>query len=66
MIIELGQWVLRTACAQMVTWNQKYKDAVPYEVSVNLSGRQFAQVDLVKMVTHSLEATGLAANCLKL
>lgn len=66
MIIELGQWVLRTACAQMVTWNQKYKNPAPYEVSVNLSGRQFAQVDLVKMVTHSLEATGLAANCLKL
>jgi EAL domain-containing protein (putative c-di-GMP-specific phosphodiesterase class I) len=49
-----------------VVWNKKYDGLDPFEVSVNLSGRQFAQVDLVKMVTHSLEATGLAANCLKL
>lgn len=66
MIVELGQWVLRTACAQMVEWNRDFAPAQPFEISVNLSGRQFTQMDLVRMVTDSLEGTGLKANCLKL
>jgi diguanylate cyclase (GGDEF)-like protein/PAS domain S-box-containing protein len=66
MIVELGQWVLRTACAQMVVWNDSYGKTKPLELSVNLSGRQFAQVDLVKMVTQSLSGTGLPPHCLKL
>lgn len=66
MIVELGQWVLRTACAQMVQWNRDFAPRDPFEISVNLSGRQFTQMDLVRMVTDSLEGTGLQANCLKL
>jgi len=66
MIVELGQWVLRNACAQMVEWNKDFTDQGPFEISVNLSGRQFTQLDLVRMVTNSLEGTGLQANCLKL
>lgn len=66
MIVELGQWVLRSACAQMVEWNRAFPENGPYEISVNLSGRQFTQMDLVRMVTNSLEGTGLQANCLKL
>jgi predicted signal transduction protein with EAL and GGDEF domain len=66
MIVELGQWVLRNACAQMVEWNRDFTDQGPFEISVNLSGRQFTQLDLVRMVTNSLEGTGLQANCLKL
>lgn len=66
MIVELGQWVLRNACAQMVEWNQAFPEIGPFEISVNLSGRQFTQFDLVRMVTDSLEGTGLQANCLKL
>ncbi len=66
MIVELGQWVLRNACAQMVEWNEAFPEIGPFEISVNLSGRQFTQIDLVRMVTNSLEGTGLKANCLKL
>jgi len=66
MIVELGQWVLRNACAQMVEWNEAFPAIGPLEISVNLSGRQFTQTDLVRMVTNSLEGTGLQANCLKL
>lgn len=66
MIVELGQWILRRACEQMVTWRREFADAGPLEVSVNLSGRQFSQLDLVRMVTNSLEGTGLDPSCLKL
>ncbi len=66
MIVELGQWVLRNACAQMVEWNREFPDVGPLEISVNLSGRQFTQFDLVRMVTNSLDGTGLKPNCLKL
>ncbi|NQW09236.1 MAG: EAL domain-containing protein [Alphaproteobacteria bacterium] len=66
MIVELGEWVLRNACAQMVAWNQQHAPSAPLEVSVNISGRQFTQIDLVRMVTNSLDSSGLSPNLLKL
>ena len=66
MIVELGEWVLRRACEQLVTWTKAFPEAGLLEVSVNLSGRQFNQLDLVRMVTNSLEGTGLPAGTLKL
>ncbi|MDF1793353.1 MAG: EAL domain-containing protein [Thalassobaculaceae bacterium] len=66
MIVELGQWVLRRACEQMVSWRDKFPFKVPLEMSVNLSSRQFNQYDLVRMVTNSLEGTGMDPSCLKL
>src|SRR3546814_11743053 len=50
----------------MVEWNRAFAPPVPFEISVNLSGRQFTRIDLVRMVTDSLEGTGLNADCLKL
>ena len=66
MIVELGEWVLRQACKQTVAWAEAFPQAGPLEVSVNLSGRQFSQFDLVRMVTNSLEGTGLPPGDLKL
>ncbi len=66
MIVELGEWVLRQACQQTVAWTKAFPQAGPLEVSVNLSGRQFSQFDLVRMVTNSLERTGLPPGDLKL
>lgn len=64
LIVPLGEWVLRTACAQ----NKAWQDAglPPCLVAVNLSARQFRQPDLVQKVVSILEETGLGAQYLEL
>jgi predicted signal transduction protein with EAL and GGDEF domain len=57
MIVALGEWVLRTACAQARAWSQSDVGAV--RVAVNISARQFREPDLVGMVRRVLEETGL-------
>ncbi|HEX7646271.1 MAG TPA: EAL domain-containing protein [Noviherbaspirillum sp.] len=64
LIIEIGAWVLRTACAQSLAWQQSGYPALP--ISVNLSPRQLARDDIVDLVSATLRATGLAPACLEL
>jgi len=52
-IIELGRWVMETACAQAASW------PLPRRIAVNLSPAQFQQPDLVEMVVEILQRTGL-------
>jgi diguanylate cyclase (GGDEF)-like protein len=62
LIVELGAWILRTACAQAVTWQQTYGDAAPAGVSVNVSARQLAEPGFARLVTDVLAWTGLRAD----
>jgi diguanylate cyclase (GGDEF)-like protein/PAS domain S-box-containing protein len=62
LIIELGAWVLRTACAQAVTWRAVLGDAAPQRVSVNVSARQLAEPGFVELVATVLAWTGLGAH----
>jgi len=64
LIVDIGSWVLRTACRQMKLW----RDAgSPIEmVAVNLSPRQFRHPDLVGLVRDTLAETGLPAHRLEL
>ncbi|MDW7656327.1 MAG: EAL domain-containing protein [Bacillota bacterium] len=57
-IIPIGEWVLSTACRQAKKW----RDAgyPPAHVSVNLSLRQFQQMNLVEVVLAVLRETGLS------
>ncbi|WP_244965534.1 PAS domain-containing protein [Methylobacterium soli] len=52
LIVELGQWVLRTACRAAAAWGG-------IGVSVNVSPAQFRNGDLVAMVTAALAESGL-------
>lgn len=64
MIYAIGDWVLRTACAQLREWlDAGYPDL---RVAVNLSGRQFAEPDLVEDVRAILAEVGLPATHLEL
>jgi EAL domain-containing protein (putative c-di-GMP-specific phosphodiesterase class I) len=63
-ILTIGEWVLRTACAQNMAWQAAGLPALP--VSVNVSARQFVQPDLVSTVGAALDATGMPGHLLEL
>jgi Amt family ammonium transporter len=65
LIVPLGRFVLETACEQVRAWREELDDAALC-LSVNLSGRQFAQADLAQEIADVLEATGLPAAALEL
>ncbi len=65
MIIPLGEWVLRTACAQNKAWQQL--GLAPVRVAVNLSALQFGdENNLLSMVRAVLQETGLESRWLEL
>ncbi len=64
LIVPIGEWVLRTACAQNRAWH--LAGIKPIRMSVNLSARQFEEPNLVEVVTQVLEETGLPAAYLEL
>jgi diguanylate cyclase (GGDEF)-like protein len=66
LIVPIGYWVLAEACRQIREWQSLFPADPPLTVSVNLSARQFAQLDLVKKVAWSLQKTGLDASGLQL
>lgn len=59
-IVQIGEWVLRTACQSAVSWPKAGK------VAVNLSPVQFQHGDIVQLVHSILIETGLAAGRLEL
>jgi diguanylate cyclase (GGDEF)-like protein/PAS domain S-box-containing protein len=64
LIIPIGEWVLRTACAQARLWQEH--GLAPIPVAVNLSGVQLKSPDLVDRVLAVLDETGLEARFLEL
>ena len=66
LILPIGQWVLKQACTQLRLWQQQYQLKVGTFMSVNLSVRQFSEVNLLTHIDETLQETGLASQCLKL
>jgi EAL domain-containing protein (putative c-di-GMP-specific phosphodiesterase class I) len=64
LIVPIGEWVLRTACAQQVAWRQA--GLCDLRIAVNLSARQFRQPGLDAMVARVLAETGCPAGRLEL
>ncbi len=64
LIIPVGEWVLRTACAQSRAWQDA--GLPPLRMAVNLSARQFRQDNLVEMIDGILQETGISPKLLEL
>ena len=65
-IVSIGRWVLFEACRQMQQWHELYQLREPLFVSVNLSTKQFSQVNLYDEIVQTLAATRLDPRALKL
>jgi len=66
LIVPMGSWVLRTACAQVRAWNDQLSADHQLALSVNLSARQLAEPDLVDEVSSVLVDAGIAPRALQL
>jgi len=63
LIVELGEWVLREACAQARRW----RDAgLAWQVAVNVSGVQFRDDSLVRRVASAVGAAGIDPRSIEL
>lgn len=64
LILPIGRWVLMEACRRMREWHERLR--ADLTINVNLSGKQFAQHDLVEQIKSTLRQTGLDASFLNL
>jgi EAL domain-containing protein (putative c-di-GMP-specific phosphodiesterase class I) len=64
LIVTMGSWVMRTACAQNKAWQEAGLGHLP--VAVNVSALQFGQADFVQSIATVLEQTALAPQYLEI
>lgn len=60
LIVDIGNWVVETACAEAATW------ATPHTIAVNVAPRQLADANLPNIVRAALERAGLDPSRLEL
>ena len=59
LILGIGEWVLRTACAQAKSW---VDEGLPVaRMAVNVSGQQFVLKDFPQLVADIIKETGIEA-----
>jgi diguanylate cyclase (GGDEF)-like protein/PAS domain S-box-containing protein len=64
LIVPIGEWVLRKACMQARQWQRQTGKQV--NVAVNLSARQFRDVDVVRTIDAALAQSGLSPGLLEI
>jgi diguanylate cyclase (GGDEF)-like protein len=57
LINQIGEWILHEACRELKRLQVQYPHQPPLTMSINISGKQFAQQDLVNMLSGFLAET---------
>jgi diguanylate cyclase (GGDEF)-like protein/PAS domain S-box-containing protein len=66
LINAIGEWILRESCHELRILQERYPKQPPLKMSVNISGKQFTQRDLVSKVSAIIMETGIDAHTLAL
>ena len=64
LIVSIGEWVLRTACEQLRTWQATGFPEL--RMTVNVAPRQLTKQDFIKRLVRILRETGIKPACLEL
>jgi diguanylate cyclase (GGDEF)-like protein len=64
LIVEIGGWVMETACVQFAEWNAR--GIAPPRLSVNVSVQQLRSPEFNRQLKRALERTGMSASRLEL
>ncbi|MCB1190928.1 MAG: EAL domain-containing protein [Leptospiraceae bacterium] len=63
-ILNIGEWLIRTVCKQIVLWKNS-GFTIP-RISINISVKQIEQTNLVRIMKHISNEAGISLNCLEL
>ncbi|HYL88684.1 MAG TPA: EAL domain-containing protein, partial [Burkholderiales bacterium] len=63
LIVQVGEWIVRSACGQIRAWQQEGLTVVP--VAVNLAMKQFLHHDLIGVIKSAIERFGIEARLLE-
>ena len=64
MVVDIGEWAIRTACRQHIAWRDMGLPPIP--VAVNLSARQLREQNFVSIVRQILKETGVGPENLEI
>ncbi|WP_434931888.1 EAL domain-containing protein [Shewanella sp. HL-SH5] len=64
-ILNIGQWVLESACIQLKAW-QENNSTAGLSLSINVSARQFHQADFVEIIKNSIDKYSINPSLLKI
>jgi len=65
-ILDIGEWVLRTACAQIKEWNTKYPASSQMFMNVNISKRQLIHPEFIDTLRDVMDKAGIEPSVLKI
>lgn len=65
LIVPIGWWIIESACQQLIEWS-KSEATSKLQLAVNVSARQFSQINFVEQTISILEHTKIDPNLLKL
>ncbi len=66
LILSINRQLLPTACRQLCRWNELFPSNLPLTLSVNVSPKQFAQVDLAAQIDQLLQESSIDPRCVDL
>jgi len=64
LIIRIGEWILREACRELGVLQNRFPSQPPLRMSINISGKQFAQENLADLVAGIIQESGIVPNSL--
>jgi EAL domain-containing protein (putative c-di-GMP-specific phosphodiesterase class I) len=64
LIVPVSLWVLRTACFEAASWQERYPAEPPLYVSINISAKHFSHSGFARHVKDALEESAIDPRCI--